>query len=58
MNQPKTDRIDAENPEWTEEDFANAIPFSALPAEMQALLDSPKAIQLAPEAKSDRPSAA
>jgi hypothetical protein len=34
--------IDDENPEWTGEMFARAIPFSALPAELQALLSEPK----------------
>jgi hypothetical protein len=28
--------------EWTAEDFANAVHFSALPAELQALLPEPK----------------
>jgi hypothetical protein len=28
--------------EWTAEDFAKAVPFSALPAELQALLSEPK----------------
>jgi hypothetical protein len=34
--------IDDENPEWTEEDFAKAVPFSGLPVELQNLLSSPK----------------
>jgi hypothetical protein len=40
--------IDDENPEWTDEDFAKAVHFSALPAELQALLSSPK--KLSPDA--------
>ncbi len=35
--------------ELTEEDFAQAVPFSALPAELQALLSSPK--HVSPDAK-------
>jgi hypothetical protein len=42
--------IDDENPEWTKEDFAIAVPFSALPAELQALLSSPK--QVTPDSES------
>jgi len=30
--------IDDENPEWTEEDFKKAAPFSALPASLQMKL--------------------
>jgi len=33
---------DDENPERTDEMFAHAVPFSALPAELQALLSEPK----------------
>ena len=36
--QPDPALIDDENPEWTEEDFKRAIPFSALPASLQAKL--------------------
>jgi hypothetical protein len=46
---PNPALIDAENPEWTEEDFAEAVPLSALPAELQTLLPSPK--RLAPDAE-------
>jgi hypothetical protein len=42
MKRPNPELIDAENPEWTEEDFANAIPFSGLPVELQNLLSSAK----------------
>jgi uncharacterized protein (DUF4415 family) len=31
MAKGRFDAPDAENPEWTEEDMRNAIPFSALP---------------------------
>jgi hypothetical protein len=40
--------IDEENPEWTDEMFAKAVPFSALPAELQALLLEEK--HVAPDA--------
>jgi len=39
---PEPELIDDENHEWTDEDFARAIPFSALPKEMQEVLSSPK----------------
>lgn len=29
--QPKAEKIDRDNPEWTERDFARAVPFEALP---------------------------
>ncbi len=32
------ERIDEENPEWTVEDFNNAVPFSALPQTLQTTL--------------------
>ena len=32
---------DGEVREWSEEDFARAVPFSALPADLQALLSDP-----------------
>jgi len=41
--------LDEENPEWTDETFASAVPFSALPAEVQELLKSPK--KIAPDAE-------
>lgn len=43
--------IDAENPEWTKEDFARALHFSQLPESLQAKLSSlkkPRAPQKAP----------
>ena len=43
--------IDAENPEWTEEDFARAVPFSQLPESLQRKLRSlkkPRGPQKAP----------
>jgi len=39
---PNPELIDNENPEWTEEDFARAVPFSALP---ESLRDKLSAIQ-------------
>ena len=44
MKIPNPELIDNENPEWTDEDFARALPFSALPAELQQLLSSEKHI--------------
>jgi hypothetical protein len=39
---PNPELIDADNPEWTDEMFARAVPFSGLPLELQDLLSSPK----------------
>jgi uncharacterized protein (DUF4415 family) len=39
---PNPEMIDAENPEWTDEDFARAVPFSQLPESLQAKLRSLK----------------
>ena len=39
---PDPGLIDDENPEWTEEDFAKAVPLSGLPLELQSKLSSPK----------------
>jgi hypothetical protein len=52
MQRPDPELIDDENPEWTEEDFAKALPFSALPAELQALLSSSK--HVVPDAKAPK----
>lgn len=41
MPVPDPELIDDDNPEWSEEDFARAVPFSALPADLQALLSDP-----------------
>lgn len=35
---PNPELIDDENPEWTEEDFKRAVPFSSLPESLQAKL--------------------
>jgi hypothetical protein len=51
MQRPNPELINEENPEWSEEDFANSVPFSALPAELQALLSEPK--KTAPDADSN-----
>ena len=51
MQRQNPELIDEENPEWSEEDFANSVPFSALPAELQALLSEPK--KTAPDADSN-----
>jgi hypothetical protein len=42
MKRTNSELIDDENPEWTEEDFAKAVPFSGLPVELQNQLSSPK----------------
>ena len=39
---PNPEMIDAENPEWTREDFANSVPFSQLPESLQTKLRSLK----------------
>jgi len=44
--------------ELTEEDFARAVPFSALPAELQKLLSEPKVIVPDAETPSTRKPAA
>ncbi len=50
MRSVNPELIDDENPECADEEtFANAVPFSALPPELQELLKSPK--QMAPEAE-------
>ena len=36
--QPKPEMIDNENPEWTAADIRRAVPFSGLPASLQAKL--------------------
>ena len=35
---PNPELIDDDNPEWTVEDFKNALPFSALPESLQTTL--------------------
>ena len=50
--------IDDENPEWTDETFAKAVPFSALPTELQQLLSEPKHIVPDAESPSTREPAA
>ena len=42
---PSPESIDEENPEWTDEDFKRAVPFSGLPESVQAKLRGrPKAV--------------
>lgn len=46
---PKPELNDEDNPEWTKEDFARAIPFSALPESLQVKLPRrPRGPQKAP----------
>jgi hypothetical protein len=58
MKRPNPELIDDENPEWTEEDFAKAVPFSGLPAELQALLSEEKHVKPDAETPSNRQPAA
>ncbi len=51
---PNPELIDDENPEWTDEMFARAVPFSGLPPEMQKLLSGEKRIKPDTEAPSNR----
>lgn len=58
MKKPNPELIDDENPEWTDQDFASAVPFSALPAELQELLSSPKHVSAhADPSSSEEPAA-
>jgi len=58
MKRPNPERIDSENPEWSEEDFAGAVPLSGLPVELQALLSSAKQEKKEPAPRSARQPAA
>jgi hypothetical protein len=53
------ERPDDENPEWTDDDFARAVPFSALAAELKAILSDPvrKIVPDAGERDSKKPAA-
>lgn len=53
MNAPDPELIDDENPEWKDEDFAKAVPFSDLPSDLQDLLTSPK--HVSPDAERTEP---
>jgi hypothetical protein len=55
---PDPELIDDENPEWTDEMFARAVPFSGLPVDLQALLSEEKHAKPDAEPSSKRPSAA
>lgn len=44
MQKPNPELIDDDNPEWSDETFANAVPFSALPEELQRLLSEEKRV--------------
>jgi hypothetical protein len=48
MRKPDPELLDDENPEWTADDFARAVSFSALPTELQAALSTPPVVR--PEA--------
>jgi hypothetical protein len=49
MKWPNPELINDENPEWADEDFAKAVPFSSLPVELQTLLSEEK--HVAPDTK-------
>lgn len=49
---------DDENPEWTDEMFARAVPFSGLPQELQTMLSGEKHIKPDAETPSTRQPAA
>jgi hypothetical protein len=51
---PDPELVDEENPEWTDEMFARAVPFTGLPKELQELLSQPKTVR--PDAE-DQPAA-
>jgi hypothetical protein len=55
---PDPELIDDENPEWTDEMFARAVPFSGLPQELQTLLSEEKHIKPDTETPSKRQPAA
>lgn len=58
MKRPNPELIDDENPEWTEDDFARAVPFSGLPLELQSLLSQQKLERKETASPSNRQSAA
>ena len=58
MKRPNPELIDDENPEWTDEDFAKAVPFSGLPAELQKLLSEERHVKPDAETPSNRQPAA
>jgi hypothetical protein len=54
MPVPNPELLDDDNPEWTAEDFARAVPFSALPAALQTILSDPHRVvvpEVVPAAK-------
>jgi len=58
MKKPDPELSDDENPEWTEEMFAKAVPFSALPPALQAMLSESKQVKPDPEPDSEKQPAA
>jgi hypothetical protein len=58
MKRPNPELIEQENPAWTEEDFAKAVPFTALPAELQEIHSSEKRVTPDGETPSARQPAA
>jgi hypothetical protein len=55
---PNPELIDDENPEWTDEMFARAVPFSGLPPGLQTLLSGEKHVKPDAETRSSRQPAA
>jgi len=58
MKGPNPELIDEEDPEWTEGDFAKAVPFAGFPVELQNLLSSQKHVSPDEEVPSARQPAA
>ena len=58
MKRLNPELIDDENPEWTDEMFARAVPFSGLPQDLQALLSEPKHVSPDAETPATRQPAA
>ena len=58
MKRPNPEMIDSENPEWTDEEFAKAVPLDGLPADLQDLLVPNKRERKDPAPRSSRKPAA
>jgi hypothetical protein len=58
MKRPNPELIDDDNPEWTDEMFARAVPISGLPQDLQDLLSSSKDVKPDKEIPSTRQPAA
>lgn len=54
---PNPEMIDNENPEWTDSDFRNSVPFSELPEELKTKLASAKDLSPDKDSESNQPAA-